>query len=264
MSLKLKDITINSNGVKNKISCSSSFMSIPSANDLNLNSTNEVVINTGIDLMLGGNIHNCNRIEGGSSDLNFFMEDYTNSKSIILKTNNVDRITMNNNNITFQNVPSTSTSIVAGSTSSSLISMASFLTNTLTTSPILISSGGGTALYNASNTYSYFTRLANTVFFTIRVTTTDISGLNAGDITVSLPFTSVNDFRYRIGVMIGAITNMNSAGGIADYYAYINPNNNFITITYRNSISSITSETLLTKNELTNTSTMTLSGMYFI
>lgn len=265
MSLKLRDITINSNGVKNKLTCSSSYVTIPSTNDLNLNSTNEVVINPAIDLLLGANIHNCNRIEGGSSDLNFFVEDYTNSKSILLKTNNVNRVTMNNNSISFQNIPSTATSIVAGSTSSSLISMATFLTNIQASPPLLISSGGGAPTYNTGSTYTYYTRIANTIFTSIRVTVSDITGLNPGNITISLPFTAVSDSRYKIGIITGAFNSMNSTAGIMDYYGYVNGGTDYVVLTYRNSQTpQINSESILTKNELTNVSSITFSVVYFI
>lgn len=260
MSLYAKAIEVNNIG---SISANGSNLDITCAGDLRLSSsTMSMVVSPSIDLV-GGQIHNTNTIVCNTllTDVSFNVNT-TGTNKIKFITSNTDRLTLGASGTapSFQSCPQTSLDLVARSTTSQLISMASF-NNNFSYTPILNSSGGGSVDVYAS-TYGFYTQIAQIIFFSIRLGTTTITSLGAGNLSISLPFRSANTTN-RIGCNIGSINNVVAASNATDFYASILSEANDVSLFFRQIANTSTNGALAKSNILSNFS-ITLSGVYFI
>ena len=263
MSLYAKAIEVNNIG---SISANGSNLDITCAGDLRLSSsTMSIVVSPSIDLV-GGQIHNTNTIVCNTllTDVSFNVNT-TGTNKIKFITSNTERLTLGASGTapSFQFCPQTSLDLVAGSTTSQLISMASFNTNTSYT-PIIISTPGGGVpnTYNTSNTYGFYTRIANMVFFSTRVHVQDATGLNTGSLSISLPIQAANTVN-RIGCNIGTIINTVTATNGTDFYAAIISQATAISLFFR-IIGNTSTAGALTRANITNGFQISISGLYYV
>jgi hypothetical protein len=140
-----------------------------------------------------------------------------------------------------------------------LVNFQNFASAALSPTPILVSSGGGTATYNAATTIGRVVRLNNVCIFQLELQATNIASLNAGTLTIPLPFTnSACPASFAVGQIVGL-----AAAGAAEITASADPSSNSIFLGIRRTVAS-TATVALEKADITNTFRIRIGGSYFV
>ena len=122
-----------------------------------------------------------------------------------------------------------------------------------TWTPVVTSSGGGTCSYSSQS--GSYTKIGNIVFFNAYILLSDVSSLTAGNITVAgLPIAAADNFSCSTFLNNAGVTATTAISGVV-----LSSSTEITPYVY-----SAGTETMLTASQLTNTSTLILTGQYHI
>jgi hypothetical protein len=118
-----------------------------------------------------------------------------------------------------------------------------------------ISFGGGTTGITYGTRYGYYTKIANVVFFILRVTLTNKGSSTGTALVTGLPITSIASVSSAVAVDYDVLTFSGQVGGLVSAAA--------TTIGF-NSCATGASNVDLTHTAFSNTTTLFVSGFYFV
>lgn len=165
--------------------------------------------------------------------------------------------TSGNNNGIVQLAASSSSGIFFGNTDNSATNVLDWYEEGSFTPTISFDSGGSVSYYS-TNTGGFYTRIGNTVNFTLRVSLTAVTA-GSGSIYVNgLPYFTSSDVNKGRSALAASVTNFSSLSGAV--LGTIGSNSKTITLGY----CSASGTTPVLPSSLTATSTITITGTYMV
>jgi hypothetical protein len=149
-------------------------------------------------------------------------------------------------------------STTSATTANQMLNFNNFLLENFT--PELVSSGGGTPTYNASNRVGRFMRINNLCIVQISIFLTGFNTLADGSLTIPLPVnvSSLTSASFTIG----SVANLAAAGAV-DVMADADPSATAIALGIRRAITD-TGVDSLEKSDISSTFLIRISGSYFV